>query len=217
MEETEVIFLQVGDYGYFPQWHNPKALKSKDRWNQYGVKNKIDFIKDGYIKFFIAPGNHEDWEAISKFTDKFQEIQPYIYIADFGATLNLADNRIVMFCGGADSIDKAQRTPGKDWWSNEIITLSDMYKLPDHKEINVDIIISHTCPNYFDVKGSSQWSDDKAKDPSKDNLDTIFDMFNPSEWYFGHYHYRLQGTYNECTWHMLNMIGGYNGKFVTKI
>ena len=45
--------------------------------------------------------------------------------------LGLPDGRIVLFMGGADSIDKKYRKIGFDWFPEELITQKDIYELPD--------------------------------------------------------------------------------------
>lgn len=205
--EVEVVILQVGDFGWFPH------LQSDE--DQYGIYNHVPHFVDEHIKIYWCPGNHENWFDIedkeknhSNQPFEFNKDQmPYIFYCPFGSMLTLHDNRTVMFCGGADSIDKYIRTEGIDWWRNEVITYSDMLKLP-LESTDVDIIISHTCPTYFNIIDDVKIHNQIYKDSSRDYLDQVFDMFKPSLYFFGHFHRFKENKYKDCKWTALDMING---------
>lgn len=215
--DVEIIVLQVGDFGWWPHKHGVLGFDGnpKKPWNQYGIKNKMDGIRDNTIKFYFAPGNHENHDSlreIEESTDeKFIEIIPGVFFCTFGSVLTLLNGTNVMFCGGADSIDKDWRIPGDSWWANEIISYADMYKLPDPNDIKIDWIISHTCPisfkYYLDLKFTS-----KMEDPSTEYLENIFKMFNPSKWWFGHFHKYINMKHFGCEFTCLDMISGQTKK-----
>lgn len=218
--DVEVIFLQVGDFGWWPHAHNPMNKKGLlGKFDQFGIKNSVDFLSDGHIKFYWCDGNHENHESLDTLeknnpNSRFIEVMPFVYYCAFGAVLKLNDDKKVLFCGGADSIDKSERTPMLEWWPNETISYSDMSHLDENEKI--DIVISHTCPNYFDIweemnknnnsRVSYLYHDTffgKAKDPSKDALNIVYDMFKPKMWFFGHYHKYLNGNFESTKWTML--------------
>ncbi len=176
------------NYAYFPHYHGEKEF------DQYGIRNKN-------IEIHWCPGNHENWDVLDTFKDKHQ-IQPKIYYRDFGSILKLPDDRIVMFCGGAVSIDKEYRILGQTWWNQETISEKDMYKLPD---IKVDIIISHTVPNCW-LDSVTTNTDFEYYDPSTTALETIFDIYKPKLWYSGHFHKYANGVYKNCKWFCLDMV-----------
>ena len=200
------IILQCGDFGWFPHLHDTKQKKKK--WNQYGIKPQN-------TKIYWCPGNHENWDSLdemSKKDDMIHEIMENVFYCEFGATLTLPDGQIVLFAGGADSIDKQWRTEGVDWWRQEIITEYDFYMLPD---IDVDIIVSHTIPRKFIKEFPDEfpgtWLTDKLdlkfKDPSCKALDQVFDKYKPSQWFSGHFHRYMSGTYKDCKWEGLSAPG----------
>lgn len=212
--DLEIIFLQVGDFGWWPHAHSPHNKKGLlGKFDQYGIKNQVDFLKDGHIKIYWCPGNHENWDDLDRLSDEnpsddFIEVQPYVYYATFGSVLTLANGKNVLFVGGADSIDKDQRTLGIDWWQQETIQYSDFELLPNRNDI--DIIISHTCPNYFDLSEGERNGcvtdliNNKGRDSSKFALDSIYDQYKPSQWFFGHYHWYKSGKFENCDWQILS-------------
>lgn len=214
-DEVEVLILQVGDFGFWPHYHMTKNFTGKSLWNQYGIKNKVEGLKDNYVKIYWCGGNHENWDTLDELENthpvgEFIEIMPQVHYAPFGSLLKLLDGTTIMFCGGADSIDKRQRIAGDTWWPQEVITYKDMLKLPDPKQIKVDWIISHTCPTSFDL--SKLGFNNKGNDPSHKNLEWILNNFRPSKWWFGHYHQYMTSTYKDCQWMMLDRIDNFYGK-----
>ncbi len=118
------IILQCGDFGYFP--------KFKDYHPHH--------IKNGDCKIYWCDGNHSDHDTLRKI--KRTEIRPNIFYMRRGSTLTLPDVRTVLFMGGAESIDKHLRTPGIDWFPQEVISQVDFNNLPP-EDTKIDIVISH--------------------------------------------------------------------------
>lgn len=212
--------MQVGDFGFWPHYHNTTAFSGgRTKWNQYGIKNKVDGIKDDHVKIYWCPGNHENLDILdeleaSTIDNKFIETMPSVYFATFGSILTLLDGTNVMFCGKADSIDKNSRIPGDSWWAQETISLKDMCKLPNPETTNVDWLISHTCPTSFDL-GKLGYGN-KKNDPSHENLEWILNNFKPRKWWFGHYHNHILGKVRTdrllCEWMLLDRIDNLYGK-----
>jgi hypothetical protein len=176
------IILQAGDFGYWPGHCDLRQLKNRA------------------TKIYFCPGNHENWDALDKITD--YQIAPNVWYMPKGSVLSLEDGRNILFMGGADSIDKDWRTPGYDWFPQELINEVDMLKLPPIGT-KVDIVISHTCPKEFDMKSTLPFTG-KLEDPSRKYLSYILDTYKPKEWYFGHWHSFKEDTYKECKWTCLN-------------
>ena len=55
---------------------------------------------------------------------------PNIFYMPRGSVLSLSDGRNVLFMGGAESVDKRRRTPGYDWFKQELIRPQDLSNLP---------------------------------------------------------------------------------------
>lgn len=177
--EISTIF-QCGDFGFWPRERddNISSLKNKD------------------VKIYWCDGNHEDHESLKKIENN--EIIPNVFYMKRGSVLTLEDGRNVLFIGGAYSIDKLMRTPGRDWFPEELITQKDIYDLPD---INIDIVISHTGPREFKVLEKEHY-----KDPSRDGLSHVLKKYKPKLWYFGHMHLFKQGFVDGCKWTCLSHI-----------
>lgn len=188
-----VTYICCGDFAFF--------------WD----KNKNDSI--GKIKvperdrLIWIPGNHENWNHIDEYErGKLHEVDTRVFLASFGA-IETINNKRYLFVGGAESIDRIYRIEDKSWWKNEIITEDDMnfYYDDNLDKENVDVVISHTCPTKFKLKGFDNfYLNSKFNDPSKQALTDILENNRPADWFFGHYHKFQKGKWNFCNFTMLN-------------
>lgn len=183
------IILQCGDFGFWP-----KITRHDERGALIVPKKPV---MNG-AKLYWADGNHEDHWSLRSLSSN--EIWPNVYYMKRGSTLTLSDGRTVLFIGGARSTDKDMRTTGFDWFPDEVISEMDLAQLPDTK---VDIVISHTCPREFAVMGD----DMRADDSSRMVLSYVLARYQPSLWYFGHFHYYRTGVTRGCRWAGLSMAG----------
>lgn len=191
------VVLQVGDFGWWPHYHNRAGLLSGHKlFDQYGIRNKN-------TKIFWCDGNHENHDDLQELVEKHGrvpiETSENIFYCPRGSVVTI-NNTNFLFFGGATSIDKARRVPGDSWWAGENISERDIYQIPD---IKIDIVISHDAPAYFKLRGFNNEHDYNRK-----ALNTIFDKYRPYRWMFGHYHCYQYGYTRGCKWHGLSNIEG---------
>jgi Icc-related predicted phosphoesterase len=198
------IILQVGDLGWWPREHGKTGVTDmRHKFNQYTLKT-------AGAKLYFCPGNHEDWWDLLKYTEPTELFSNVIYMPR-GSTLTLPDGRVILFMGGGVSIDKQERVLGYDWFPEETISYADFEKVPEG--IHVDIVVSHTCPGYFKTeldignwKAKDNWWSAKYRDPSCDALSQLLERFNPSLWFFGHFHKYRTAMYRNTRWYCLNKV-----------
>ena len=176
-----------GDFGYWPGKESLRPLS--------------DIKLQGTKKIRWCDGNHEDfWQLAQRESD---ETDPGIIYMPRGSTYTLPDGRVVLFMGGAESIDKLWRTLGYDWFPEEIITQKDLMNLPD---IEVDIFITHTCPIEL-VNDLRKYYPEKGYEPSNDALSMLWEIYKPKLWFFGHWHRYTEGTMMGTKWYALSAPG----------
>ena len=178
--------VQIGDFGigfYGDYWH--------DRVNEFHADGRHRFIR----------GNHD---KPSKCKNDMVG-----YIAD-GTIEN-----DVMFIGGAWSIDNPdappgwyRRTPEVDWWADEECSTEEFYRFAEIYDVmRPRVMVTHDCPwtvskeMFFDsgfLRGIHY--------PTKTGqfFDTLMDIHQPDEWYFGHWHTTMQHKYGRT---MFQCIG----------
>lgn len=179
------LIIAVGDFGYWPKFNF----------------EKLSDIKLDGATLLWCDGNHEDHWSLSK-RDK-DEIVSNIFYMPRGSTYELPDGRVILFMGGADSIDKHLRMVGRDWFPEEIITQKDMINLPDKK---IDIFITHTCPKEVLPKLKLLYPL-KDFEPSNEALTQLWKIYKPDLWYFGHWHQYKTGNLENTKWTCLSAAG----------
>jgi len=175
-----------GDFGFWPKFNN------KTRGTR--PLSSIKLQEAEWLRWI--DGNHEDfWSLAQRESD---EIEPGIIYQPRGSTYTLPDGRVILFMGGAYSIDKEWRTIGIDWFPEETITPRDFENLPD---IDVDIFVTHTCPSEL-VHDVRKGYPEKGPEISNQALSELWRMYKPSLWFFGHWHQykeiKMMGTKCYC-------------------
>ena len=193
-DERPDIILACGDFGFWPGQVSLSKLELLD------------------TKLYWCDGNHENHDKLNELTDntrdQFEIIHNCFYMPR-GSILNL-NGKNILFVGGADSVDKEWRVKGSNWFPQEVILEKDWDYINKIEE-KIDIVISHTAPNYFKVEALLGKPEEegnrllKVYDPSRKYLDKVFDKFQPSKWYFGHWHVANIDKYKECDWTVLDM------------
>lgn len=204
-DDFQVIILQCGDFAYYWPLEN----------NMNKIKNQIDWLPNGHVPIYWAGGNHEDWDELDRLASGITEVDRGVFYCPFGSTLEVKPDLTILFAGGAESHDKAERLEEmrrgapKIWWEQEGILEKDLERLA--RVSKADWVISHTAPSVFDLR----WAVDEFyvniahfSQPSPKILDRIFDKFHPKRWFFGHFHHFMQGNTDGCKWEGLANIGG---------
>ena len=186
------MIIVCGDFGYFPHIEN--------------FNNQWKNIDTTHTKVLFCDGNHDDHWELRKL--KNLAIAPNVFYQPRGSTYRLPDGRNILFMGGANSIDKERRTIGVSWWPEEVISQSDFQSLPEEYEENIDIFITHTCSNeiydnFIQHKLGGRYTPRKDNDPSYHALSSLWEIYKPSQWFFGHFHINLNGTYKGTRWQAL--------------
>jgi len=194
------------DFGYintFINKHHPKMLIICGDFGYWPSAPQYTIIKHQGTKIHWCDGNHEDFWALK--ARKSNEIMPNVIYQPRGSLLTLPNSKVILFMGGAHSVDKELRTLGYDWFPEETISTEDFAKLPP-KDTKIDIVVSHTCPFEFNpMKGFKN----NNIDPSRNALSEILHIYKPKSWYYGHWHEFRAGIYEKddwcCHWFGLNM------------
>jgi hypothetical protein len=188
-EQKPDIVLQAGDFGYWP------AMTYDD-----SVPAVCRYPDPGKAKLHWCEGNHEDYWRLAK--REKDEVWPNVVYQPRGSTLTLPDGRVVLFMGGADSIDKESRLYGFTWFPDELITYGDIARLDPN--LKVDIVVSHTCP----AEIATLMVGPKMHDVSCKMLSHILQVYRPTLWYFGHWHMHFTRYVSGCRFVALNHSQG---------
>lgn len=173
--------LQLGDYGL----GFPDTMKG------------IDLSDIDGTHLFIR-GNHDNPAVCRK---------NQYYLGDFGILEgSFIDDFFtkLFYISGAWSIDRAYRTEGISWWSDEELSydeLSDAVNL--YIKEKPDIICSHDCPEEV-----LQIFYPASAHPTRtaQALSSMFQHHTPSYWFFAHHHKSWRKNVMGCNFVCLNEL-----------
>ena len=187
--------VQVGDLGLGFAGDNCRITKYFQKRSRQG-KLTIPWITCG--------GNHDNYNLWNAKAEKqgnadLIELAPGIHWAARGALIDL-DGISHLFCGGAESTDKHNRTDGKNWWKEETPNYAEFSMFAQAmEEGKPQVVVTHDVPlrvNVFRVGRESQ--------PTPRNLESAMKLsgHTPAKWFYGHHHitdiHEIEGTTFAC-------------------
>jgi len=198
------LVLQVGDFGWWPK------LEVKRKSALYHITEdwKCKGVKCQGSKVLFCDGSHEDHLDLQKYKENGWLYDGVVYKSR-GSTHILPDGRVILFMGGANSINKPSRTPGHDWLSQWIPTYEEFDRAMSHDSVNM--VVSHTCPSLW---APSVMRGREGKDSTRSLLTSIWEHYRPVQWLFGHWHVAKKGHYCGTDWECLD-YPGHGGKWWT--
>ena len=164
--------IQVGDFGYGFPGTNPWEPKTS-------------------LPIHWLRGNHDNIELLN--AEEFDWGPNLIYQKD--NSLLTIDGYNLLFMGGATSIDKAYRTPGRSWWPEETVNMAAVRAAIERPE-KIDCVFSHdTC---HDFKYIEHTLPDGVGD--RQALQVLHDYLKPKFWFHGHWHDFKMGKKRNTIW-----------------
>lgn len=142
-------------------------------------KEMVDTFHTDHPTHRFIRGNHDD-PAACKLSPGW--IEDGAYDAD----------REIMYIGGAWSIDYAIRTPGRNWWHDEELSLTELERIrADFVYFKPKVVVTHDCPRSvamhlffrppFDTRNHFRTRTSEA-------FDVMLRDHIPDLWIFGHWH-----------------------------
>lgn len=180
--------IQIGDFGI--------GFGQSDYWHE-----SVDSYMTSSNGRFIR-GNHDNPAQCRSMTS---------WIRD-----GLVEND-VMFIGGAWSIDNPnappgwyRRTAGVDWWSDEECSNEQFAQMLDtYRTVKPRVLITHDCPHDIATNmfwGSGFLSGPRYRTRTSDFFQTLIDLHQPDEWYFGHWHKTMQYQYGRTMFQCIGIL-----------
>jgi hypothetical protein len=187
IDKFEGPTIQIGDFGV--------GFGQSDYWHE----SINSFHSDGHHRFIR--GNHDNPATCKEMVG---------WIKD-GTVEN-----DVMFIGGAWSIDNPDAPPGwykrtkdRDWWEDEECSDEQFAQMLDvYSVVKPRIMITHDCPH--NIAGHMFWDTGILKGPryntrTGDFLQKLFEIHQPENWYFGHWHHTMLYKRDNTMFHCLGI------------
>lgn len=100
----------------------------------------------------------------------------------------------VMYIGGAGSIDRAWRTEGLNWWSDEELSISELDQMIEtYAQAKPKVLVTHDCSEQFAKRVMMPLVNSTIDFPSRtrDAIDQMYLVKPPEVHIFGHWHHRV--------------------------
>lgn len=184
-------------------------------WGNYRTKEEtflLEWLDDCPWTTLFIDGNHENHYLLNRLQEKILFGSPVGILSHSvfhlkRGTCYFINRQKLLTIGGADSIDKDMRTPGRSWWEEETITDADITKAKESiakVDGEVDYILTHAAPTpWARTCIYSQW-DDFFPSRSDEQLEflRVSSEVKFKRWFFGHYHTESEDQY-QGLWHNL--------------
>lgn len=136
--------VHCGDFGIWPGPSGKRFLRDIDR---VAARSGVDRV-------LVCPGNHEDWGRLTQLwasprrqSDDGRhlplELSDHVTVLPRGHRWSMGGRSFVAL-GGAPSVDFGTRTPGVDWWAEEMLEPADVADTIDGGY--ADVMITHDAP-----------------------------------------------------------------------
>ncbi len=162
-----------------------------------GLESELEAA--GLVLGFVE-GNHEnhDWLLAQPVADDgMRHLRDRILHLPRGFRWSWGSTRCLAV-GGAYSLDRVLRTPGKSWWPQEMLTADQVRTIGEAGA--ADVMFCHDCPAGVPVPGLEA---DRREFPAEDVAEAdrcrqllrdLVDVVRPNRLWHGHYHRRYQGV-----------------------
>lgn len=160
LKSGQGLSIQVGDFGF--------GFGDLDEVEPYGPN-------------YVIRGNHDDPSKFIMYDRGLQSGANSLNIR----TPDGGWKDLKMFViSGAYSTDRHLRVEGRDWWSNEEHSITDLNALIDeYEKTKPDLVVSHDCPQQ-----ALSLPELRLPNRTSQALSAMFALHQPKLWVFGHYH-----------------------------
>lgn len=161
-------------------------------------------------KLLLLRGNHDNpWFFSGNYAPPAGMVQNSVHFIRDHTVLNIDYKRIV-FIGGSYSIDLEDKTPGYDYFPDELPCP------PPPHATNVDVVLAHQLPRVVAVPLVSKLTVERDLNfkmseelcemirCSNETMQTSLEVYQPKKWYCGHYHTKWNFVHKECSFQILD-------------
>lgn len=172
----------LGDCGIAWRKDKKDLAQNIKLWNECG----------NGVKLYFIDGNHENFNILNSLPieNNMGKIADNIYHLRRGQVYEF-ENKKILVCGGADSIDKYRRIENFTWWKEEAISQET---IDDISAGHYDYVLTHCCPRSIFEKNKIYLStlqfldENKINHSSEDMLEQLKSKITFDHWFFAHYH-----------------------------
>lgn len=181
------------------QKHGAEVVQCGDWGFLWPGNNQLQELSDMLVGIGITcrfvDGNHDDHPTLRKLRGRQRrvgatQIAPHVIYQPRGSVYEDDDGTRFLFLGGAPSIDRGLRTPGKSWWSEETITEPE-FSFARSAKGPIHVLVTHDAPDYppgFSAKGTPDYRREQVRSMAR--VDALIRHHRPKLAVHGHWHSR---------------------------
>lgn len=175
--------IQVGDWGFLWSGGIDKTLELST------------MLVDANVHMRFIDGNHDIIPVLKQFAPGDFNVAEGLTYQPRGSLHIDEDGTRFVFLGGAPSIDKDDRAPGRDWWPEEEITVEEAWLAQSHER--ADVLVTHDAPGLppYSKPLPSMWEFTEKADRSRSIIASVCEGLRPKLLVHGHYHRPYRGTF----------------------
>lgn len=165
--------------------------------NQHPLTLQVGDFGVGFAGYTVpekVEGNH--WFIRGNHDDPAKCYKHPNFLGDFGYKKEWGE---LFYVSGADSIDKAFRVEGRDYWRMEELSYRTFYEqvIPLYSNTRPKIVMSHECPSEIATRilASGGLGSGKGRSLTSRALQRMMEIHSPDLWVFGHYHRKFETRY----------------------
>jgi predicted phosphodiesterase len=189
------VILHLGDFGIMGFF-------------QRYLDGLTDILTYGNLNLYFLDGNHEDHPRLAEMPYIEDGTQPFterIFHLPRGYRWQWDGVRFLAL-GGAHSVDRQLRTPGMNWWPEELVTGSQA--MAAIQGGRTDVMLTHDAPAGWvipDLESEDYWPPEEIRTANQHRsvLAAVAEIVQPTWLFHGHYHVRYTLT---------NALVGNDGK-----
>lgn len=185
------LLIHLGDFGIWRGGHGAQYLAAVD-----------GAARDAGIEVWVVPGNHEDYDLIDELPldGRGRAVAaPSVRLLGRGDRFDL-DGVTFVAVGGAVSVDRGSRVPGRSWWAQEALSAVEEERIVA-AAVPTDVMLLHDAPWGAPLplpppsararqRLGAVLADARAH---RERVRRIVDAHRPTWILHGHYHVAYQG------------------------
>lgn len=194
LREVRIIHVGDGEEGYPDSWNDD---------TQQQLDNAFASLE---IEYLSIRGNHSNPAVFdgSVMLPNFKLVPDYTRLE--------IDGESWLFVGGAISINRLDREPGKTWWIEEEMFLRVDLAQP------ADVLVTHSGPTwtlpprsdlvqYYAAAEATIGTSSLQRELRDEAVrhDTLYELVRPRQWYHGHHHRSATHQIDGCTIRQLDI------------
>jgi predicted phosphodiesterase len=195
--EADAIF-QVGDFGF--GWDRKQFKDTGGKVECVFTHKLAELVEETGIPLYWIDGNHENFDFLAHYMSTARQLDeddgtfalyPNLFYVPRGTILEWSGVKF-MCVGGACSVDRQSRTPGRSWWPQETLTDADVAKATNAG--HAEVLISHDAPfesKIVDKHLNPEWGEQAVHDTfvNRHRLSMILKSSRASMVIHGHLHF----------------------------